>query len=77
MKTKDEARPLVRSVLCVPFSVLTLIIGWQEEQHPIKILFDLSPEVIFLNSCRRSTQGEPAVPGSLGKMVMVVVLVAA
>jgi len=56
---------------------LTLIIGWQEEQRPIKILFDLSLEVIFLNSWRRSTQGEPAVPGSLGKMVMVVVEVPA
>jgi len=38
MDKKDEARPLtgVMVMLCIPFSVLTLMFGWQE-RHPAYI----------------------------------------
>ena len=46
------------SVLCVPFSALTLIVGWQEGHPALKTNpVPLIPEVLFRNRWRRKTQG--------------------
>jgi len=46
------------SVLCVPFSALTPIVGWQEGHPALKTnLVPLIPEVLFWDRWRRKTQG--------------------
>jgi len=59
---KDEVRPLVRSVICVPFSALTLMVGWQEGHLAHKNPIPLIPEVLYQSTWGRRTRGATSWP---------------
>jgi len=57
-------------VLYVPFSALMLMVGWQEDFGPIKNPVPLTVKRFFSRTSGGGPEGEPANPGSPGKMAL-------
>jgi len=58
MVNDEKMRPShrLRSVLCVPFSALTLLVGDRKDIRPVHSLCHLSTKILFQNKWRKKTQ---------------------